>query len=187
MKPIDSDTKKSRGFTLLSFHHNNTNEKQNNESILAQQPVSILFISKMSQNKSRLEYKTFLDSQQQELKWKQVLNYWTKDGTSVWDIVEPVSSKTEQTSINEVRLLLQELLRMTEQQQQDNTDCACTGCITALEAIYIVYLASLDVQVRTNTVINFTNSNASKETRERLLVEAGLVSAAIEISQETTL
>lgn len=128
MKPIDPDTGKSRGYTLLSFTPQHNKTEVNNESSL--QPVSMVFRSKMTQHPVRRKYKEYLSSLQSEITWEQVVSYWTKDGSDslcVWQILEPLrlpNEGKEKEAVQKLRSLLTELL------QAQDTPTICCGSHT---------------------------------------------------------
>lgn len=183
MQPIDPDTGKSRGYVLLSYAHDDSN------SIA---PISILLRSTKAQNPVRQLYKHFLLAKKSEVIWDEVLHFWTKDGknpTYIWEMMEPQLSPTEQEAVEAVkavRALGQALL--PSPLPDDYHHCRAHSnraiCLAPEEAIFIVYLASLSLDRRTEIVCAGTTDEATKLPRQQLLVEADLVRCAINISDE---
>jgi len=126
MKPLDSDTGKSRGYALISFvskRDNNdmtveiSNCKTNaefqrnqnniiNTGALSTQPTSIIFRSKMKQKGRRQLYKQYIASlrdkkyKEDDIPYAEVRAFWCEGGGSgpslIWDIIEPVRINSEE-------------------------------------------------------------------------------------------
>jgi hypothetical protein len=191
MKPVDPDTGKSRGYALLSFvPHTVIDNGGSDGSTL--QPVSLLFRSKMAQHPVRRKYKEYLSSLDSDITWDQVVSYWTQeesDSPCVWNIVEPLrllGGEEEKETVEKLRALLKDLLYAVD----DNPAPCCDShahktCVGSGEALYIVYLASLSEESRSEVVID-TCSNVTRLTKEQLLCEVELIASAIETSDQTT-
>ena len=148
-----------------------------------------------------------------------VVSYWTKDYTNnnhVWELVEPQLlpvNSSDMTMVNQLRQLVQHLIRTNEHASSIpqellstslNTNApACHECcnpsihnmsgrvleISPAEVLYIVYLASLPLDVRRDIVFHKKcdgeeEEDASGEVddtiREQLLAEAALIAYTIE-------
>ena len=146
-----------------------------------------------------------------------VVSFWTKDYTNnnhVWELVEPQLQPVDSSDIsmvNHLRQLVQNLIRTNEHassipqellSKSLNTNACSTGecCnhsthnmsgrvleISPAEVLYIVYLASLPLDVRRDIVfrkkydVEQEEEDASDDTiREQLLAEAALIAYTIE-------
>ena len=198
MLPVDPDTGKSRGYTLLSHI---------NDDAASIMPISILLRSSQAQNPARVRYKHFLANHDFDVQWDQVLDFWSnggKDSTHIWSMMEPQLSPTEKDAADAViavHTLLKSMVPQT-QQSSSSSQCLpnnheCKPCrvnfnrsvqLTPEEAIYIVYLASLSIDRREELVYSAAgpaNVTASDhESRQQLLMEADLVRYAIDNSDE---
>jgi len=192
MKPIDLDTGKSRGYALLSFPPHQRKTSDDEESL---QPMSIFFRSRMSKHPIRRKYKEYLTSLSGgEITWDQVVAYWTneEDGSdsSPWEILEPLrlpQNGEEKDTVEKFRCLLTELLNA-----QGTPKACCQSrnhktCVSSHDAMYIIYLASISQERRSEIVRNVACSSTSSQlTRDQLLNEAELIATAIETSDQTT-
>jgi len=170
------------------------------------QPISMLFRSKMSQQAARLKYKEFLenggdDSNNSKINinnrnWDAIMAYWTKGGVGdpcVWEIIEPLKfrfeNECEEIAVTKLRKLALELVAVVDQDREapccDAKIDRQADCVSEREALFIVYLASLEVEER-QEFVRTTPSTAEDLTKEQLLVEAELIASAIEISDELT-
>lgn len=191
MKPIDPDTGKSRGFTLLSFH---PHEQSSDDKLgTFKQPISMLFRSKMTQHPVRREYKEFLHGLKNDITWDEVTSYWKEEKgkiANVWSVVEPLrlpEDDGEKEAVQNLRNLLKDLLRKT-----DNGPFPCCSdggnhdsCVSDKEALFIIYLASLSKDRRTEVIFGDV-SDVSCTARENLLEEANIVATAIDCSDESS-
>jgi hypothetical protein len=189
MKPIDPDTGKGRGYALLSF----VPPKITPESSL--QPVSLVFRSKMSQHPARRLYKEYLSSlDNSEITWGQVVEYWTKDGADcIWQIVEPLrlpQHAEEEEAVLKLRKLVRTLL-LAQGETLIPPGCCVNHshktCVSSLDALYIVYLASLQEERRASIVRHDGKLEAPNHlAKQQILNEAALIASAIETSDQTT-
>jgi len=167
------------------------------------QPTSILFRSKMRGNDARRKYKEYLRSvkgsheeQVGYLPFDTVLSYWSKDGdhSTVWGIIEPLRGMTEEEKelTRQMRMLLRDVMKsfdfgaFDEGGSRDSSCCQNdknAECTTAAEAVFIVFLASISQQQRSDIVWN-AKSDAGEVIREEVLKEAALIEYAIEMSDE---
>jgi hypothetical protein len=168
----------------------------------APQPLSILFRSKMFQSPARSKYKEHLTSLRKTngksaITWEQVVSYWSSDGRNyshIWDILEPQRLPREEPGLETVKQLS---ALMTALIPADGAvtipPYSCMGgeersYMNIRNALFVVYLASLDPKQREEIVCGSAASWAFSEwTREQLICEAELVAAAIEVSDQTTL
>jgi glutathione gamma-glutamylcysteinyltransferase len=192
MKPVDSDTGRSRGYVMLEYDHENDDHRT---SSLA---LSVLLRSRMKQNPIRREFKQYLESlpPDHRISWEEVAQYWTKGWTApkyIWEIMEaqlkPTSDETEFDGLfKEVLSLIADLIPSDRLFWESRGCCRSNHCRTvslcASEAIFILYLACLDKQSREEMIFSSELSSASNRAREQLLVEAGLVEIAIQMSDE---
>lgn len=196
MLPVDQDTGKSRGYALLSYV---------NDDVASIMPISILLRSSQAQNPLRQRYKQFLVDHDYDVTWDQVLDYWTRGGKDpmyIWEMMEAQFAPTEKDAADAV-IAVQTLLKalVPQPHKPSHTTCLPTdheahpcrpNCnrvvrLTAEEAIYIVYLASLSKDRREEIVYSTdaaVNEVATDESRQQLLVEANLVRYAIDNSDE---
>eukprot|EP00934_Nitzschia_sp_Nitz4_P005491 Nitzschia sp. Nitz4//scaffold2_size372955//265589//266934//NITZ4_000453-RA/size372955-snap-gene-0.44-mRNA-1//1//CDS//3329546868//5481//frame0 len=193
MKPIDPDTNMSRGYALLSFRPTVCQVIGGDTTGKSIQPMSLLFRSKMTQHPTRREYKELLDSLGREITWSEAAAFWKEDKSKVakaWSILEPLrypSDETGKARVERLRSLLKEMLH----QNIEKPYSCCQGkkmhsnCVSGMEALYIVYLASLEEENRKRLVTDFP-SKADCTTRVQLLNEAGLIAAAIRWSDQST-
>jgi hypothetical protein len=189
MKPVDPDTGKGRGYALLSFVPPKTAWSPD-ESL---QPVSLVFRSKMSQHPARRLYKEYLSSlDSEEITWGQVVEYWTKDGADcVWQIVEPLrlpQHAEEEEAVLKLRKLVRTLL--TAQGETLIPPGCCVNhnhktCVSSLDALYILYLASLPEERRAS-IVQHGKLEAPNLAKQQILNEAALIASAIETSDQTT-
>lgn len=195
MKPIDSDTGRSRGYVMLAYHP----DHDDNASSL---PLSVLLRSRMKQNPVRREFKQYQNNLPagHEVSWDEVVDYWTKGGTApkfVWSIVEPqlkpmhADQEVANALCAEVRTLILDLLPSRTSCTEATlvvSDCGPNHCralsLRPEEAMYVLYLACLDKEEREKIVRCTALSSASESARVQLLAEAELVEIAIEMSDK---
>ena len=179
----DPTTNKSRGFILLSFH-----EDESHSTI----PQSLLFRTSQEYHAVRKEYKDFLRARDgQLLTWENVLSYWTQEGRFplyIWEMTKTQLTPTDekdQAAIASIRRLICDLIPFPSTFPDSRNDCYPnanrTICLNPEEAIFIVYLSSLDLDRRRNMVLD-AHTNEPMETKEQLLAEAELLQLAIEMS-----
>ncbi len=205
MKPMDPDTGKSRGYSVLSFHPvHKTNTKTKTTTLnLAEtesvvQPMSLLFRSKLTQNFARRKYKEYLQSLESDITWEQACTYWLNDNinkinntNNVWNILEPLRLPQEEEdgarTVENIRCFLRELLHSLDPSGPSCCDgLAKTGkCMGEKDALYVIYLASISETQRIELVNHFP-SKASTSAREQLLNEANLIATAIFYSEESS-
>jgi hypothetical protein len=178
----DPTTNKSRGYILLSFQEDESHSTM---------PMSLLFRTS-HQNAVRKEYKDFLRARDgQPLTWDNVLSYWTQEGLApsyIWEMTKtqliPADEK-DRSAIASIRKLICDLIPFPSTSPDSRNGCYPnanrTICLNPVEAIFIVYLASLDLDRRKNIVLN-AQTNEPLETKEQLLAEADLLQLAIEMS-----
>ena len=210
----DPATGKSRGYLLMSFTPppppaiNNKADQQDDKvsattSTLQQQPLSRLFRSKRNQNSHRRMYKDYLNSlgPNVEVTWEQVVSYWTKgakDPLYIWSILEPqripVSDEEGSQTLLDLKTCLDQIRDQfpldveidSERCKDNNGSCGRSGslCMNPEDAIFVVYLASLPINLRRELVMEKASDHISDFTKEELLMEADLISKAIEVSDE---
>jgi hypothetical protein len=172
------------------------------------QPTSILFRSKMNQNERRRHYKDYVASlietypPGEDIPFEVVETYWTNEMNGhpgrVWWILEPLraSNEDERELIYQMRQLLADVKRnlnasADEGEPASKPPCCHSErdrhrhCVTADEAVLIVYLATLSEERRRQLVMN-ARSDASELIREELLKEAGVIASAIAVSDQLT-
>mmetsp|Transcript_43291 Transcript_43291/g.131743 ORF Transcript_43291/g.131743 Transcript_43291/m.131743 type:complete len:381 (-) Transcript_43291:130-1272(-) len=198
MIPIDKDTGRSRGYLLLSFKGDDTS------SNLPLQ--SILFRSKKSHDPVRQQFKKFLDSRQSNdpAAFEEVESFWKKGGKEpkfIFDMIEPqlVPVNEREAQIVEdvcrlIQLLISDIPRLKAADEDELTECCGPRCganasrnipITAIEAIFIVYLATLPPDQRKGLVYSGHRQGFgrfSDEVLDQLIRESELVQYAIEMS-----
>lgn len=185
MNTLDPDTGRKRGFFLLSVNHSSA------ETLNVR---SIMFRSKMSQNPARRLYKAYLHSLSDEISWQQLIDFWGDEADAIWRIVEPLRFPKDETArnrIREVRNLISGLLASVDDSPTSCCDASAKGptsisgsrCVSAKEALYLVYLASLGEERRRDIVYGATSA-AGTEIGDELLNEAALISKAIFFSDE---
>ena len=196
MGPVDPNTGKSRGYCLLSFssHLSSVAERTT-------QPLSILFRSKMSEHPIRRKYKEYLATLGTPISPSQVFSYWSKDGSDwlyVWKIMEPQrhssSSSAGAETVRNVQALIKDLLRLetaipgSSCCDKNSSGPETSSCMSPQDALYVVYLASLEEPQRRGIVMDTVLSltAASTLTREKLMSEANLIATAIEMSDQSS-
>eukprot|EP00545_Synedropsis_sp_CCMP1620_P009370 CAMPEP_0119007408 /NCGR_PEP_ID=MMETSP1176-20130426/2991_1 /TAXON_ID=265551 /ORGANISM="Synedropsis recta cf, Strain CCMP1620" /LENGTH=401 /DNA_ID=CAMNT_0006959549 /DNA_START=28 /DNA_END=1233 /DNA_ORIENTATION=- len=184
MLPVDPDTGKSRGYVLLS--HNNVDAEY------PAMPISLLLWSTKQQNPVRQQYKHFLSEKgDSAVTWDEVVDFWTKSGNNqehIWHMVEPQLAPTDQETTNAVgavRELTQALIPgfVSAENHCCRRNANRAINLDAEEAMFIVYLASLSLDRRTE-IISSPSVEAADLTRHQLLIEADLIRTAIEVSDE---
>jgi len=190
MQPIDVDTNKSRGFVLLSV------SKELECSFL---PTSILF--KIQQSSVWLQYRAFME-EHTPITLEEVISFWKSQ--DLFEILIPklVSTHNSLSQTNEVIELLKvfcqkypSLISLNEK----NINCTCCSsrhctsksnpCIIPIdfvESIFVIYLASLPVSLRSEVLydasITGTAGTNNDVTREQILRESQLIRYAIDFS-----
>jgi glutathione gamma-glutamylcysteinyltransferase len=187
MRPVDPDTNRSRGYILLSDHeHEYSVDIITDENIPSLLP-SVLFRSQKKQDPVRQEYKEFLANNKKikgETTLEQVISFWTKDGTEpkyIWQMMEPQFTPLQEDNaaaelVQSVRFLIEVLIsKQAHKFPESCCDCRInfsrTLPLASKEAIYVVYLASLD-EVRRNDII-FSAGNENHSTYHSTRTEAG--------------
>jgi glutathione gamma-glutamylcysteinyltransferase len=185
MQPEDPDTGKSRGYILLSFRQDEMHPSM---------PVSILFRTSQVNHAAREKYKEFLQSQKDSpITWEQVVSYWTNDGNDldgIWEMTEvqlTPMNEMEQDAVASVRDLIENLIPPSPLLPDFSSQCrpnvSRTVSLSPREILFVVYLASLDVERRRDLVLT-ANSSASQATRHQLLAEAELLQLAIDLATD---
>lgn len=213
MIPKDPDTGKSRGFILLSDHDDDDEQQQgqktrhenNHHATTADRESSlvrpsVLFRSQRKQNPVRRDYKKFLrDIEARVVSFDQVALFWTKAGTKsnyIWQMLEPQFSPLQEDEaamemIGSLRKLIHDLMTQTPHTPLPDACCHCrvnysrTIDITPREAIFCVYLASLNEDKRRKLVLSVGSNQHATSEQTQLLAEAELIRYAIEMSDET--
>jgi glutathione gamma-glutamylcysteinyltransferase len=208
MKPKDPSTQRSRGFMLLREHDRgagNNSTEQTTPSLIP----SILFRSQRTQNPIRRQYKEFLATlpKEEEITLDQVMEFWTQNKIQpnfIWSCLEPqltpvvegpndqAAAKAQIKLIEAVQRLIRELLLKVPHGPFPRACCQCrinylrTLDVSAQEAIFIVYLASLDEARRTEIVGLAENTMSGDVAPEKtqLLAEAELLRYSIDMSDE---
>jgi hypothetical protein len=213
--PEDKSTGKSRGYMTLSYDGVEGNDKNGTAishlplSLLFGSKKSKDFI-----RREYKQYLQEIGVKEQII-FASVAKFWTTNFTDyyrIWELVEPQLQpidKREIELVGSLRILVQSLIKMNEdastipQKLLSTSQEASAGApgeccnsttrntsvrtleISPIEVLYVVYLASLPLDVRREIV--FKNSNEGKEdkkvddtAREQLLAEAALISYAIE-------
>mmetsp|Transcript_14114 Transcript_14114/g.30266 ORF Transcript_14114/g.30266 Transcript_14114/m.30266 type:complete len:452 (+) Transcript_14114:162-1517(+) len=215
LQPVDTATGKSRGYALLSYHFNDTMAHSG-------MPRSVLFRSNKAKDPVRRLYKSFLAEHYQEnqepLTFEHVLDFWTKGGENmnyIWSIFDPQLAPTneeEEAIVENARALIQKLIRGMNAQYDERLlkskpscvdTCAGSTCnpsvpsrnisVSPLEAIFVVYLSSLQSDERRKLVYRDRKEafdeydSISNVTHEQIICEAELIQYAIEASDEDDL
>lgn len=204
MIPKDPDTGKSRGYILLSDRDEESTStaiaSTNSPSLVL---PSVLFRSQRAQNPVRRDYKEFLSQKRNDtLTFDHVASFWTVGGvnaTFIWKMLEPQFTPLKGDEavgeiVDSVRLLVDNILEKIPRQPLPDACCACrinfsrTIDLTPKEAIFVVYLASLDEKKRRELVLSPDDGAEKGPTIEQtqLLAEAELIRCAIEMSDETS-
>lgn len=199
---LDPDTGKSRGYAVLGYDGLDGTGKGNGQSHL---PLSVLFGSKKSES-TRRGYKRYLqdlgiNGPGKDFGFAPVISFWTKnyaDNNYVWQVVKPQLQPVDTEGIQMVvslRRLVRTLMKKNEhassipQEMLLGTDCQSSHReleISPAEVLYIIYLASLPLDVRRSVVYKegleggTAAIDVDDTTREQLLAEAALISYAIE-------
>jgi len=188
MLPADPETGKSRGYVLLSFHEDEEHPAM---------PVSLLLRTTQANHGVRQKYKEFLDARRgTPVTWEDVQSYWTQEGAKpnfIWEMTKAQLASTEEKdkeAIISVRRLILDLMDKQSSTPPGRNDCRLnasrTICMSPQEAIFVVYLASLDVETRKGIVFG-AKSHVSLETKQQLLAEAELLQLAIEMSDDLSI
>eukprot|EP00587_Corethron_hystrix_P004261 CAMPEP_0113302614 /NCGR_PEP_ID=MMETSP0010_2-20120614/3367_1 /TAXON_ID=216773 ORGANISM="Corethron hystrix, Strain 308" /NCGR_SAMPLE_ID=MMETSP0010_2 /ASSEMBLY_ACC=CAM_ASM_000155 /LENGTH=396 /DNA_ID=CAMNT_0000156461 /DNA_START=131 /DNA_END=1318 /DNA_ORIENTATION=- /assembly_acc=CAM_ASM_000155 len=183
MLPVDAATNMSRGYALMSYPGRREGDRGTPDL-----PQSILFRSEKLHDAARCRYNFFLGRRRQErggeISWEEVLDYWTRGGTEnefVWEILQPqlLPSMKENEGVvksldevKRVRELLQQMLPVPPLAVSgccQNKDGSL--CLNPLDAVFIIFLASLSQQRRQEIVMD-TKLSTSVEARYQLLAEA---------------
>jgi len=211
--PEDSSTGKSRGYMILGYDGVEGNDKNDSAvshlplSLLFGSKKSKDFI-----RREYKQYLQEQDNKE-DITFASVAKFWTSnftDYTRIWELVEPQLQpidKREIELVGSLRILVQSLIKMNEdastipQKLLSTSQEASAGApgeccnsttrntsvrtleISPIEVLYVVYLASLPLDVRRDIVYNNSNEGEDKvddTTREQLLAEAALISYAIE-------
>lgn len=191
MLPVDPETGKSRGFVLLSF-------RGDNESHSAGMPQSILFQTSQHDHAVQQEYKEFLSGRKDApVTWEEVLAYWTRDGKDksfIWKMTKPQLNPTDKNAlaaIDSIRKLIRDMMRAGSTNEPALVNDCGPGasrmiCFEPQEAIFVVYLASLD-QDKRRAIVMDADSSEPLETKQQLLAEAELLQLAVEMSDELSI
>lgn len=199
MKPIDEATGKSRGYALLSFSNDKFRRcpgSGRSKQVIVQ-PMSLLFLTKLSQSPARKQYKDFLKTLNQSATLDQVFDYWTKTpDTAIWDILEPLPvEETQRESVDALHRLIEDLWKRVdadheahfkELQSTQYDGKTGEGQTNLVDSIFVVFLASLDEKSRFKLVQQANDGNTvySELSIEQLLNEAALIATAIETSDQ---
>ena len=202
LQPTDPDTSKSRGFVLLSYDHDDHHTRL---------PLSMLFRSHKAQDPLRRRYKVFLTEWVHDNKpppsLNDVIKFWTKDGTDVgfiWDLLQPqlVPVDNKDAHIVEnicalVKNFLSDEPGIEESLLIPKNDCVDRKCeidtsrrisISPAETMFIVYLSSLEPEVRQGIVLKGAGTDSFSDTaRQQVLCEAELVQFAIDSSDHDSI
>lgn len=190
MSSEDPETGRSRGYVLMSFH-----EDEEHSSM----PQSLLFQTRQTDHAVQQRYKEFLEGlNETPLSWEDARSYWTQGGTNseyIWQLTKPQLNPTEDKdheAVISIRKLINDLIPESNLSPAslDNEYCgrnaSRTICLDPLEAVYVVYLASLDPETR-KEVVDAVDSNEPLGTKQQLLAEAELLQLAIEMSDELSI
>ena len=190
MQPVDPATNRSRGYVLLTFQGDNHTPRM---------PVSILLRCTHAQSGVRSMYKQFLANLNcNEVSWEQVVDFWTQSGSKpqfVFEMMQPQLKPMDSDEIKQVDAIFKfaKALIPDEPSFDPKLNETCTNCrsnltrtinLTAQEAIFIIYLASLMPERRMELVYSNTTAQASDFVRGQLLTEAELVQFAIDASDD---
>lgn len=177
MKPIVKGTGKSRGFALMSF----VGEPE--QTTTTPHPTMLVRIKK--QYPLLQQYKEFLDGHaKDEISWDTVLDYWTCGGsnpTLVWQALEPQLTPLDADVLEQAGALRKLVQKLLPSKLPAGRCCDVHNrriCLSAKEAIFVIYLASLPKHGREKAVGN--DDDMSAVTRKNLLAEAELVRYAIQ-------
>lgn len=219
LQSIDPDTGKSRGYAIIGDGRCSECKKTRIGTYMSHLPsVLFRSSSEESHNYLRREYKTYLATVPKgHLNLASVVSFWSKKATrNVWELVEPQLRPVDQDEIiivESIKTLLKSLLEsdvhaknippaMTMFTSSISSDCPGGECcndpsranarvldISAMELVYIIYLASLPVDKRQEIVFRAqlerpVQVEVDDITRAQLLAEASLISFAIETSDD---
>lgn len=198
MKPIDPVTGKSRGYALLSFADNNYRCPKGRSTQSAVQPMSLLFLTKLSQSPARAKYKDFLESLNQSPTLDMVFDYWTKTpDTTIWDILEPLiveDNPRQRDAVNALHQLIEDVWKSVDGRYEahfkellstEPEGRAATGGANVLHSIFVVFLSSLEEESRLRLVQQVHNEKVHSDLSiDQLLNEAALIATAIELSDQ---
>ena len=155
------------------------------------------------------------NDKKEDITFASVAKFWTNNFTDyyrIWELVEPQLQpidKREIELVGSLRILVQSLIKLNEdastipQRLLSTSQEASAGApgeccnsttrntsvrtleISPIEVLYVVYLASLPLDVRRDIVFKISNEGEEDKkvddtTREQLLAEAALISYAIE-------
>jgi len=202
MKPLDSDTGKSRGYALISF----VSKRENNaEPALSTHPTSIIFRSKMKQKGRRQLYKQYIASlrdkkyKEDDIPYAEVRAFWYEGGGSgpslIWDIIEPVriNSEEENQMLQQMRKLLVDLkdasnanMYATKKDQIDEERFKPSNHVSLEETHFFIYLATLSEKRRYEFVMSVKSDGTSDVVRKQIIKEADMIASAIEVSDQLT-
>ena len=166
-------------------------------------PIAMLLRSEMKQSEVRRKFKKFLVNLGKKPSYEDVASYFYKNDSyfSIWEMVLPqlrpydddIATKTIVDEVRSLTNLILSNIRILNvadgEQIDDSNHCRANHCRTIKlrteEAIFIVYLASLDVKEREGVVFSPKfNSCATEQARFQLLAEAELVRYAIDTSDQ---
>jgi glutathione gamma-glutamylcysteinyltransferase len=152
MRPIDSDTGRSRGFVLLSFPGNDGEDHSNAHNFMDRTlPISFLLRTSQTQNPIRRKFRHYIQNEyfdcqkqdidkfsQERLLWNHVWTFWTEKNPPnyIWEIMEPQlipTVKEEMEAVQSVRNLLSNIQKYIQTNfQQDTTieldKVSCKAC-----------------------------------------------------------
>mmetsp|Transcript_1836 Transcript_1836/g.2786 ORF Transcript_1836/g.2786 Transcript_1836/m.2786 type:complete len:316 (-) Transcript_1836:380-1327(-) len=206
MLPCDPDTNQSRGYVLLSY-------QKKPDCCQHPLPQSILFRSEMSQYPVRQQYQRFLSTRNttrnsSSITLEEVLKFWSQNGNDldrVWDMIAPQLLPIDLNGKKCVDGLLSLIHSLTNTPDQhvkskhchepQNCDLVGISCRQSfnrmvrarpLDAIYVIYLASLSSKERRQAVQRSLDEAGIRDyscaALKQLFAEAELVRLAIDYS-----
>lgn len=174
-------------------------------------PMAILLRSEMRQTEYRRKFKQYLEGLSDgERTYCNILQYFSSNNASIWNMITPQlrpydNDRDAKEMVDELRALMRSLLERVRGSDashctmgdsthcgahvevDDSTRCRENHCRTVPlrteEAVFIVYLACLDVKEREAMVLQ-ADISATERSRWQLLAEAELVRYAIDTSDQ---
>jgi hypothetical protein len=213
MQPVDPSTGRPRGYVLLSFPgDDDDHETDAPNRHAARPPQSLLFQTRMNDYQVRRHYFDYLqslrgnrnnDAEEDDVTWEQVVSYWTKNGSDlkyIWQMLKPQLTPInpiERDATTKLRNLLKDVLKPFQNTKDETcspeslaygnscrSNLGRTMCLTPNEAIFVVYLASLQCEQHRRDIVGSVVGHC-QTAQDQLLAEAELIRLALDVSQES--